>query len=123
MRVLLSIKPVYANLIFSGKKKFEFRRTIFKNQEVKTVVVYASTPIKKVIGEFEIDYILNDEINILWTKTQENAGINKDVFFQYFNGKEFGYAIKIKNLIKYEKPLSLKDNFHLNAPQSFAYLI
>jgi hypothetical protein len=31
--------------IFSGEKKFEFRRTIFKKEAVKTVLVYASSPV------------------------------------------------------------------------------
>lgn len=36
MKVLLSIKPKYANAIFAGTKKFEFRRSIFKNLNIKT---------------------------------------------------------------------------------------
>ncbi len=62
MKVLLSIKPKYAELIFDGSKKFEFRRTIFKNIQVKTVVVYASSPVQRVIGEFQIEEILNSDI-------------------------------------------------------------
>lgn len=57
MKVLLSIKPEFANKIFEGSKKFEFRRSIFKNKQVKSIVVYASAPISKVIGEFEIDTV------------------------------------------------------------------
>ena len=53
MKVILSIKPEFANKIFNGTKKFEFRRTLFKKKEVKKIVVYASAPISKVIGEFE----------------------------------------------------------------------
>ena len=54
MKVILSIKPEFANKIFNGTKKFEFRRTLFKNKEIKMIIVYASAPISKVIGEFEI---------------------------------------------------------------------
>jgi predicted transcriptional regulator len=32
-------------------KKYEFRKVVFKNPKVKTVVVYASSPVQKVIGE------------------------------------------------------------------------
>ena len=53
MKVLLSIKPEFADKIFNGTKKYEYRRSIFKKKEVKTVVVYASSPIQKIIGEFE----------------------------------------------------------------------
>ena len=31
MKVVLSIKPEFANKIFDGTKKFEFRKSIFKN--------------------------------------------------------------------------------------------
>ena len=46
MKVLLSIKPEFANKIFEGTKRFEFRKSIFK-KEVKTVVVYASSPLQQ----------------------------------------------------------------------------
>lgn len=52
---LLSIKPEFANKIFDGTKKFEFRKSIFKNKDVTTVVVYVSSTIEKIIGEFEIE--------------------------------------------------------------------
>jgi predicted transcriptional regulator len=38
MKVVLSIKPGFAEKIFSGEKKFEFRRAIFKDRSVKTVL-------------------------------------------------------------------------------------
>lgn len=32
MKVLLSIKPEFANKIFEGTKRFEFRKSIFKKK-------------------------------------------------------------------------------------------
>jgi len=122
MRVLLSIKPEFAKLIFDGTKKFEFRKTIFKNKNIKTVVVYASSPLQKVIGEFEIEDIINDNLDLLWEKTKEHAGIDRAYFDQYFAAKNEGYAIKIKTVTKYEKYQSLKDDYNLTPPQSFLYL-
>jgi predicted transcriptional regulator len=122
MKVLLSIKPKYADLIFDGTKKFEFRRTIFKNENIKTIVVYASSPVQKVIGEFEIETILNDDLVLLWKQTKKHAGIDKQYFFEYFINKEKGYAIKIKKTRKYRKPLCLREDFNLLPPQSFLYL-
>ena len=122
MKVLLSIKPEFAKLIFEGTKKFEFRKAIFKNKDIKTVVVYASSPLQKVIGEFEIDLIINDNVDDLWEKTKQFAGINRDYYNHYFANKNHGYAIKIKNTIKYKIPLSLKDNYNVSPPQSFLYL-
>ena len=122
MKVLLSIKPEFAEKIFNGTKRFEFRRSIFKNLNVKTVVVYASSPTQRVIGEFKIDRILCDGINNLWLQTQKYAGIDKKCFFNYFSDKQQGYAIAIKGVRMCRKPLSLKEKFNMLPPQSFSYL-
>lgn len=122
MKVLLSIKPEFAFKIFDGTKKFEFRKTIFKNKEVKTVVVYASSPIQKVIGEFEIEKILDYDLETLWNLTQNDSGISEDFFYKYFAEKERGYAIEIKKTKKYNNPKNLQKEFNIFPPQSFAYL-
>lgn len=122
MKVLLSIKPEFAEKIFNGTKKYEFRRSIFKNTDVKTVVVYVSSPTQQVIGEFKIGAILCDAIDSLWSRTRKHAGINKKSFFEYFSDKQHGYAITIKEVRTYSKPLSLKKDFNVLPPQSFVYL-
>jgi predicted transcriptional regulator len=122
MRVLLSIKPEFAYKIFRGEKKYEFRRIIFKNKKVKRVIVYASSPVKKVIGEFEIETILSEEVSALWKKTQKYSGITEDYFYSYFREKEIGHAIKVKSFIEYEKPLCIKKDFRATPPQSFIYV-
>ncbi|MEO7049689.1 MAG: hypothetical protein ABI091_30580 [Ferruginibacter sp.] len=122
MKVLLSIKPEFADKIFEGSKKYEFRKVIFKNRDVKEVIVYASSPIQKVIGEFEIDCILMEEPNDLWEKTKGQSGISEAFFFDYFFDRLVGYAIKIKNVTKYKSPKCIKADFKAFPPQSFIYI-
>ncbi|NTW31786.1 MAG: hypothetical protein HGB12_04045 [Bacteroidetes bacterium] len=122
MKVLLSIKPKYAEKIFDGSKKYEFRRTIFKCPDIKKIIVYASSPVQKVIGEFEVDNIINEDIETLWKKTHSQSGISKDFFLSYFVNKEEGYAIKIKNVKRFNKPLNLLKVYNVLPPQSFVYI-
>jgi len=122
MQVLLSIKPEFADKIFEGSKKYEYRRTIFKDKNIKKVVVYTSFPVQKVIGEFEIEKILDDDLKTLWKHTKEFAGISEEFFFNYFTNKINGYAIQIKKTRKYKKALCLRKDFNINPPQSFVYL-
>lgn len=122
MKVLLSIKPEFAVKIFDGSKRYEYRRVIFRRVEVKTVVVYASDPIKKVIGEFEIGEILYEEPQALWVKTRDQAGITKERFLEYFENKTKGYAIKVKEARIYNTPIPLNKLLVPCAPQSFTYL-
>ena len=122
MRVLLSIKPEFATKIFDGSKKYEYRRIIFKNKNVNKVIVYASSPTSLIIGEFEIDGIIDDELPALWEQTKSHAGISERRFSEYFADKSRGYAIKVKTPRKYERPLRLNSVTVSSPPQSFVYL-
>lgn len=122
MKVVLSIKPEFAFKIFDGSKKFEFRKAIFKNNNVKSVIVYASSPVQKVIGEFEIGKIFNNDLETLWNLTKEHSGITEDFFYEYFSERENGFAIQVKNKKKYKEPKCLKADYNLHPPQSFVYV-
>jgi predicted transcriptional regulator len=122
MKVLLSIKPEFAFKIFEGTKKFEFRKVIFKNPNIKTVVVYASSPVQQVIGEFEIDDILSFEPDAIWKMTKKYSGITEEFFYQYFSDRDVAHAIKIKNTRRYKRPLDIRESFKVIPPQSYVYL-
>lgn len=125
MKVILSIKPEFVKQIFSGKKKFEYRKVLFKRNDISTIVIYATKPYGKVVGEFDIDDIIVDKPYELWERTKEFSGISKSYFSDYFKGKDLGYAIKIKNCKKYDLPMDLleyDENVKV-APQSFCYSV
>jgi len=123
MKVLLSIKPEYANKIFSGEKKFEFRKRVFKNLEVQTVVVYSTMPVGKIIGEFSIKNIHQDSPSIIWQKTKNFSGIDEIFFNEYYDGRDTAVAIEVHNPILYKEPINPKEKFtNFTAPQSFMYL-
>lgn len=123
MKVLFSIKPEYADKILSGEKKFEFRKSIFKNPGVTTVVIYATKPLGKVVGEFDIERILASCPESLWIKTEKHSGITRDFFNEYFKNRDLAFAIKVKSARRYKNPLDLIDVLPTNtAPQSFCYL-
>jgi predicted transcriptional regulator len=122
MSVLLSIKPEYVKKIKGGVKLYEFRKAIFK-QNVDEIWVYASAPVKRIVGKIHVDEILEDSPESLWSNFNEKAGINKQDFFRYFEGKDRGYVIKIKKFEAFEKPIDpYEENPNFTPPQSFAYL-
>jgi len=122
MKAILSIKPVFVEKIKTGEKKYEYRRKIFK-RDVDSIIVYVSSPIKKVVGELIVEDILNDEIYALWENTRKNSGIDEEFFFKYFDKLDKGYAIKIKEFVIYDKPKKLEDFGLSYPPQAYAYLI
>ena len=122
MKVILSIKPKYAHKILDGNKTYELRKNIFKNSEIKTVLIYASAPISKIIGEFEIDKIIHLELDKLWIAVKDKAEVDKEFFDEYFSSKQKGYAIAIKNVKKYKTSIDISEKYGIKAPQSFAYV-
>lgn len=122
-KVLLSIKPEYADKIFSGDKAFEFRKSIFSSADVDTVVVYATMPVGKVIGEFKIAKVHSGSPDDIWKKTKHRSGITSDFFSRYFSGKKTAYAIEVGERKIFDKPKSIQEILGRNvAPQSFAYI-
>ncbi|MEE0266553.1 MAG: ASCH domain-containing protein [Bacteroidales bacterium] len=122
MKVLLSIKPEYVEKIFAGTKKYEFRKSLFKKNDVKYVVIYASAPIKRVVGEFEIKNVFSDDVDVIWNRTKKYSGITKAFYESYFQNRKKANAIQIGNIKKYEKTKLLSDYNIKQAPQSFCYI-
>lgn len=123
MRVLLSIKPEFVAKILDGSKKFEFRKQFFKKKGITTVVVYSTMPVGKVVAEFDIDGVVSGSPDEIWSETKYSAGITKDFFDQYYQGKHVGFAIKVGRVHQYETPLELADlGVNVQAPQSYRYL-
>jgi predicted transcriptional regulator len=120
MDVLVSIKPEYAEKIFSGEKKYEYRRAIWTN-EPDSVFIYETKPVGKITGNFRIGRIICETPEKIWNETMNKSGILKEDFFKYFEGVDKGYAIEI---LEVEKclPVGL-DIFNLKSPpQSFCYV-
>jgi predicted transcriptional regulator len=122
MKVLLSIKPEFVEKIFDRVKKFEYRKSIFKNKEIDTIVIYATKPVGKIVGEIYIEQIIEKSPKELWELTKEFSGIDEHFYESYFADREKAYAIAIKDVFKYKNPIcpySEYDNFV--PPQSFRY--
>lgn len=123
MDVILSIQPYFCKLIFSGQKKYEYRKRIFKRSDIDKVYIYASTPIRRIVGFFTIDKVIEDTPSNIWLKTHKEGGITKEFLDEYFSNCHTAYAIKIKSTIQFTEPIApqtVLDNFR--APQSFMYV-
>lgn len=117
----MSIKPAYAEAIFDGTKRFEFRRNIFR-ENIRVVVVYMSSPVMQVAGEFRVEGVITDDVDALWSQTEAHAGIERQAFMDYFAGRDVGHAIKIGKVRRYLHPRILEKAYGVRPPQSFLYL-
>ena len=119
MNAILSIKPEFVEEIVAKRKRYEYRKSVFK-QPVEKVYVYASAPISKVIGEFQPVDVVTGVPAEVWKGTRKYSGITKKFFDAYYQGRSTAYAIVIQNFVKYDKVKNLPKGIH--APQSYCYV-
>ncbi|MCK4792478.1 MAG: hypothetical protein KAV87_52600 [Desulfobacteraceae bacterium] len=120
-RALLSVKPNFAEAIIRGKKKYEFRRSIFV-RPVDVVLIYATVPVRRVVAEFDVCSVISDTLPTLWKRTQKFAGIDSEFFWEYFEGRDYGHAIEIGDVRPYKTPFCPIKELGVRPPQSFVYL-
>jgi len=121
--VLLSIKPKYVKAIMDGIKEYEFRKQIFKDRSVKIAFIYESSPMQKIVGSFVISEIVEGHPDYLWEEFQEVSGVSEPEFFNYFAGRENGFAIRIDKLERFETPIDPHEVIEkFVPPQSFCYM-
>jgi predicted transcriptional regulator len=74
------------------------------------------------VAEVEVVGIIEDSKDIVWELTQEDAGIKRDFYDDYYEGKEKAIAYQLGEVIEFDEPKPLADFGLRCAPQSFAYL-
>jgi predicted transcriptional regulator len=107
--------------IFDGTKKYEFRKVRCK-RDVTRIMIYCTYPVMKIVGEAAVSNILEDTPDELWKKTYAYAGIDREFFDNYFEGRERSVAYELGEVTRYDTMRDLSD-LGLNAPpQSFTYI-
>lgn len=120
-QMLLSINPQHVENILCGKKKYEFRKVKCRSA-VDTILIYATSPIMKIVAEAEVLEVLEDNPEKIWHTTSGYAGISKQFYDSYYKGKKRAVAYRLGEVKKYKYPKSLSDYGIKTAPQSFVYV-
>lgn len=119
--VLISIRPKWCELIASGKKTVEVRKTRPKIETPFKCYIYQTVDgrtnsvdvlennLGKVIGEFICDEITSGFwISPFSDYTQNQSCLSYDKLYDYANGKPI-FAWHISDLVIYDKPKELKE--------------
>ena len=121
MKALMSIKPEFVDRIFSGEKRYEFRKRGF-GKPVESVVVYSSSPERVVRGEFRISASRHGTPKYIWRLCRRFAGIDRKRFFEYFKDCEVAYAIEVGETLEFQIPKNLQVDYACLPPQSYRYI-
>ena len=119
--VLMSIKPHWADAIMGGRKRVEFRRARF-GRAISHVIVYATSPVQRVVGFFEVPEITEAAPETLWEMFSAVGEIGEAAFVDYYDGKVEGIAIHVGQVTRLAEPAKLTDVVPgAVAPQSYLY--
>lgn len=103
--ILMSIKTKYANQIFNGTKKYEYRRRSIGEKNLgKKIFIYSSEEEKAIVGYIIVGDIIEGTSE--WVLEQTENKNNKDII-NYFKDCKKCYALKISETVKFENPISL----------------
>ena len=124
--IIISIKPEYAQKIIGGEKTIELRRK-FPTKDIigGIAIIYASSPVQKIIGYAVIEDVKKLSISLIWSKYNKQACVTKQFFNAYFKGLEEAFAIKLSQPIRLIEPIDIKqleEKHSLSAPQSYRYV-
>src|SRR3954454_6028367 len=100
---LMSIHPQYADAILAGTKRVEFRKRRLA-PDVSTVVIYATRPVGRIVGTFEVlghDVAAPDD---LWDRHSAHAGIHAAGFREYFAQTPAAVGILIGGVQRLNEP-------------------
>ena len=127
--IMLSLKPKWAELIYSGKKTVEWRKSAPDTSDdefgKRRIFIYETLPVKKVTGYILLEDILkfyNREIDATeYGHVIEAGGVPYEDLLKYQNGGTV-CAWLVKSVVKFENPVPLSRFGLSRPPQSWQYL-
>jgi predicted transcriptional regulator len=121
--LVMSIKPRYAERIFAGSKAVELRRTRPHVAVGDLVLVYASSPVKALIGAFTIGGVVSDDVSGLWERYSSTLGVSQEEYDDYFAGAEVAHGLLVADRVNFTAvPLdTLRRRASFRPPQSYMF--
>lgn len=124
--LLVSLRPRFASLLLSGEKTVEVRRTSPDVQPNSLVLMYESSPTRRLVGRGRVRAIDVAPPAEIWRRHGAATGVTGEEFDAYFEGTTRAVAITIADARALARPASLDELRQrwadFRPPQSFRYL-
>jgi predicted transcriptional regulator len=115
---------MYAMPLLSGTKTTEVRRK-FPEVSGSLALIYASAPIKAVIGHVTIASVSHMSESDLWETRAHRMGLTQTALGDYLHGADGAYALDLEQPHFWTDPVplaTLRAVFRAHPPQSYRYL-
>ena len=124
--IVLSLKPRFAEAILAGTKTVELRRTAPKIVVPTRALLYATTPVRALLGTCIITNVRTANLADLWSEFGSRSDLSYNEFNRYFEGVDVGTALTLAHQRPLNRMVPLQDlrakPRGFRPPQSFAYV-
>lgn len=125
--ILMSIQSYFARQIFAGAKRFEFRKSSIREQDIgKTIYVYSAKEDRAIIGSFVVKMVHKGGLQEILRITGYDKRADKQEIVDYYKNSAVCYALELEKVKMFAKPLTLNEmrkvEPRLQLPQYWAYI-
>lgn len=124
--VLVSLRPRFAELVLSGLKTTELRRGPSRVTPGMIALIYASTPLRALLGAVQITEVHTYAPSTVWRRWGPTTGLRRGEFDGYVAGCDRVTAMLLGARCMFPEPVSLSElrarSASFVAPQSYRYL-
>lgn len=113
----MSMHPVWAREILTGRKSVEVRRRPPAADAGTLIVIYATAPVRAVVGVATLTAVHRADPEILWRELGSRTALSRESFSAYLAGASDPGALELSS-VRATAPLALG----LRAPQSWLWL-
>lgn len=125
-QAIISLKPIYGDLILSGDKTVELRNRVVRVTPGTKIWIYVTHPASHVIAVADVGLVVHDRPSAIWNRFEKEICIDRGRFDAYVGGRNCVSALVLSSVIRLSEPITLDgirrrvEKFH--PPQFYAYL-
>lgn len=97
---LISIRPTHAEAILAGEKTVELRRRIPTIDLGTRLWIYATQPVRAVVGSAVVDEVIEGSPAQIWERYMDKIAVDRCEYDEYFSGKDRAVGIVLSQIVK-----------------------
>lgn len=114
---MIPLHPQYWDMYRDGSKIWELRKVTHSPRCVDGLVIYATAPVSRVVGEVDLVSYHTGYVDDVWHVVKDGCGITREQYDLYYRNQEMAIAYRLGNVYEYIPSLGV-----LFPPQGYRYL-
>ncbi len=121
--ILMSIKPLYVDMLVAGCKTVEIRKRAVRAPAGARIWIYATSPRQQVVAFARLEEVALEAPDQIWHVFGDRAGIDRSEFDAYVGEAAVVAALCLTEITELNAPLCPRgDALEFRPPQSYKFL-